>query len=140
MRHQVPRHHHFIAPAAEVAPHWTTTATTSRASTGSLISDNVVYQTTSYTYCFRRTSEGAEPVRHSLAVLGHLDLATALRLQAGDLLTASADDQAHHVVGHHHCVSGDLLAPHPRCSGGLHVSVPLVTLLLVEGRLLVVWT
>ena len=23
-------------------------------------------------------------------------------LQAGDLLTASADDQAHHVVGHHH--------------------------------------
>ena len=39
-----------------------------------------------------------------------------------------------------YCVSGDLLAPHPRSSGGLHDSVPLVTLLLVEGRLLVVWT
>lgn len=130
--------HHLEAgsAAAEVSTTHAAAAAASTAAARALVGDDVVDEVAGDGDGLGRAGEGAEPVRHPLAVLGHLDLAAALGLEPGDLLAAPADDQAHHVVRHHHLV-GAHARSHANLVGGHAGALGLHPPLLLERTLVV---
>merc|ERR1719394_1177041 len=114
--HQVSRNHHLkvatSSSSSSLHPH---ISSHSPRSSVALVGYNLINHAASHPNGLGRPCQGAQSVRQTLAVLGHLDLASALRLQLGDLLPPTPDDQPHHVVGDHH-----LLAGHTRASREIH--------------------